>query len=55
MTFGVDPGGKVTKAQMRSTLKKPAVSTCILRSVQGWQFPAPGGTGAVGTYTLSFQ
>jgi TonB family protein len=52
--FMVDPAGHVTKAQLQTSLKKPAVAACILRSVQGWLFPAQP-TGASGTYTLSFQ
>jgi hypothetical protein len=44
----------VTKAQLQTSLKKPAVAACILRSVQGWLFAAQP-TGASGTYTLSFQ
>ncbi|HEX3765303.1 MAG TPA: protein kinase [Kofleriaceae bacterium] len=53
--FSVEPTGKVSKAQLATTLGKPKVATCILRSVQNWQFPPPGDAGALGTYTLSFQ
>jgi TonB family protein len=53
--FSVDAAGKVSKAQLATTLRKPGVAACILRAVQGWQFPAPGEAGAQGTYTLSFQ
>jgi serine/threonine protein kinase len=53
--FIVDASGKVTKAQLASTVKKHKLAACILRSVQKWQFPKQGPTGAQGTYTLSFQ
>ena len=53
--FSVDPTGKVRQAQLATTLGKPRVAGCILRSVQNWQFPRPGEAGALGTYTLSFQ
>ena len=53
--FSVNPAGKVSKAQVATTLRKPSVSACILRSVQAWQFPPQADPGAVGTYTLSFQ
>jgi outer membrane biosynthesis protein TonB len=53
--FAVDPSGKVTKTQVSTTIKKPKVAACILRSVQGWRFPKQGASGAQGTYTLSFQ
>ena len=53
--FAVDAAGKVTKAQVATGIKKPKVSGCILRLVQGWHFPKQGPTGALGTYTLSFQ
>jgi TonB family protein len=53
--FTIDPGGKVTKAQVATALKKPKVSSCILREVQKWQFPKAGPAGAQGTYTVSFQ
>jgi TonB family protein len=53
--FWVDVAGKVTKAQLATTLRKPGVAACILRAVQTWQFPPQGDAGALGTYTLSFQ
>jgi serine/threonine protein kinase len=53
--FAVDASGKVTKAQVATGLKKPKVSGCILRLVQGWHFPKQGPGGAQGTYTISFQ
>ena len=53
--FIVDSSGKVTKAQLASAVKRPKLAACILRSVQKWQFPKQGPTGAQGTYTLSFQ
>jgi serine/threonine protein kinase len=53
--FAVDPGGKVTKAQVATGIKKPKVAACILRLLQGWRFPKQGPSGALGTYTLSFQ
>lgn len=51
----VDAGGKVSKAQLATAVKKHKLAACILRSVQKWQFPKQGPTGAQGTYTLSFQ
>jgi TonB family protein len=54
--FMVDANGKVTKAQIATALKKqPKLTACILRAVQKWQFGKQGPTGALGTYTLSFQ
>ena len=53
--FIVDGNGSVTKAQLASAVKKHKLAACILRSVQKWQFPRQGPTGAQGTYTLSFQ
>jgi hypothetical protein len=53
--FAIDAAGKVTKAQVQTAIKKPKVVACILRQVQGWQFPKQGVLGALGTYTLSFQ
>jgi serine/threonine protein kinase len=53
--FIVDGSGKVTKAQLATAVKKHKLAACILRSVQKWQFPRQGPTGAQGTYTLSFQ
>jgi TonB family protein len=53
--FMIDASGKVTKAQLATGLKKPKVTACILRAVQKWQFGKQGPTGALGTYTLSFQ
>jgi TonB family protein len=53
--FSVDPGGKVSKAQVATAIKKHKVSSCILGVVQKWQFPKPGPTGAKGAYTVSFQ
>ncbi len=52
--FSVDSTGKVSNAQVTTTPRKPRVATCILRSVQKWQFPRQGDAGAQGTYTLSF-
>jgi TonB family protein len=53
--FSVDAVGKVSKAQVATTLRKPGVAACILRAVQAWRFPLQGEAGAVGAYTLSFQ
>jgi TonB family protein len=53
--FALDATGKVTQAQVATTIKKPRVSTCILRLLQKWQFPRQGPAGALGTYTLVFQ
>jgi TonB family protein len=53
--FFVDGGGKVSKAQLAGAVKKYKLATCILRSVQKWQFPKQGPSGAQATYTLSFQ
>jgi TonB family protein len=53
--FTVDAAGKVTKAQVSTSLSKPKVAACVLRSVQKWQFPPQSSSGAQGTYTLSFQ
>ena len=53
--FFVDGGGKVSKAQLAGAVKKYKLAACILRSVQKWQFPRQGPSGAQGTYTLSLQ
>ncbi|HET7505434.1 MAG TPA: protein kinase [Kofleriaceae bacterium] len=53
--FAIDAAGKVTQAQVATTIKKPQVATCILRLLQKWQFPRQGSAGAQGTYTLLFQ
>jgi TonB family protein len=55
VNFAVDASGKVTKAQVATTIKKPKVTGCILRVIQGWRFPKQSAAGAQGTYTLSFQ
>jgi TonB family protein len=53
--FMIDANGKVSKAQVATSMKKPKVTACILRVLQKWQFPKQGPGGAQGTYTLSFQ
>jgi len=53
--FMIDATGKVSKAQVATTMKKPKLVACILRVLQKWQFPKQGPGGAQGTYTLSFQ
>ena len=55
MTFQIDAGGKVTKAQVSSTIKNPKVAACILRAVQSWTFPKPPTGAAKGTYSSVFQ
>jgi TonB family protein len=55
VSFAVDANGKVTRPQLRSSLKKHKVEACILQVVTKWRFPKPGPTGAQGAYTLSFQ
>jgi len=52
--FQVDAGGKVATAQLSSSIRKPLVAGCILRSVQHWSFPKTA-TGARGTYTIVYQ
>jgi TonB family protein len=53
--FSVDPAGKVSQAELVTTVRKPSVAACILRTVHAWQFPPQAEPGAVGTYTLSFR
>jgi TonB family protein len=55
VTFAVDATGKVTRPQLKSSLRKHKVEACILQVVARWRFPRPGPTGAQGAYTLSFQ
>jgi eukaryotic-like serine/threonine-protein kinase len=55
VSFSVDANGKVTRPQLRSSLKKHKVEACILQVVNKWRFPKPGPTGAQGAHTLSFQ
>ena len=53
--FMIDMGGKVSKAQVATSLKKPKFIACILRVLQKFQFPKQPPGGAQATYTLSFQ
>ncbi|MBL0215728.1 MAG: TonB family protein [Myxococcales bacterium] len=53
--FEVNAAGRVVKSQVASSLKNSRVSGCILRTVQGWQFPKPPSGAAEGTYTMSYQ
>jgi len=53
--FMIDANGKVSKAQVSTSMKKPKFVGCILRVLQTFQFPKQGPGGAQGTYTLSFQ
>src|SRR5206468_4198840 len=53
--FEIDASGRVVKSQVSSTLGKPKVAGCILRTVQSWTFPKPGTGGATGVYAASFQ
>jgi TonB family protein len=53
--FMIDATGKVSKAQVATSLKKPKFIACLLRVLQKFQFPKQGPGGAQGTYTLSFQ
>jgi serine/threonine protein kinase len=53
--FMIDSSGKVSKAQVATSLKKPKFIACILRALYKFQFPKQGLGGAQGTYTLSFQ
>ncbi len=53
--FEINAAGRVVKSQVASTIKNPKVSGCILRVIQGWQFPKPPATGAEGTYSMSYQ
>jgi len=53
--FMIDTAGKVTNAQVATSMKKPKFIACILRVLQKFQFPKQPPGGAQGTYTLSFQ
>ncbi len=53
--FEVNAAGRVVKSQVASSLKNSRVTGCILRTVQGWQFPKPPSGAAEGTYTMSYQ
>ncbi len=53
--FQINAAGRVVKSQVSSTAKNPKVSGCILRVIQGWQFPKPPASGAEGTYSMSYQ
>jgi serine/threonine-protein kinase len=53
--FMVDASGKVIKSQVSSSLHKPLIEACFLRSLQHWKFPAQAGPGVTGVYNLSFQ
>ena len=53
--FMIDTAGKVTNAQVATSMKKPKFIACILRVLQKFQFPKQPRGGAQGTYTLSFQ
>jgi serine/threonine protein kinase len=53
--FAIDQNGVVTKSQISSSLKKPIIEGCILRSLQRWRFPKQTQPGVRGLYTLVFQ
>ena len=53
--FMIDANGKVSKAQVATSMKKPKFVGCLLRVLQKFQFPKQGPGGAQATYTLSFQ
>jgi TonB family protein len=53
--FMIDANGKVSKAQVATSMKKPKFVACLLRVLQKFQFPKQGPGGAQATYTLSFQ
>lgn len=53
--FQINAAGRVVKSQVSSTAKNPKVSGCILKVIQGWQFPKPPASGAEGTYSMSYQ
>ena len=36
----VDAGGKVHRVQVQSNLKDPLVAACVVKSANGWRFPA---------------
>jgi outer membrane biosynthesis protein TonB len=55
VSFEINAGGRVTKAQVSSTLKSPKIAACILRAVQTWQFPKPPTGAAKGVYSLAYQ
>jgi outer membrane biosynthesis protein TonB len=55
VTFAVDTSGKVTKAVAGTGINQPKITACILRAIQGWQFPRQAAISTQGTYTLSFQ
>jgi hypothetical protein len=53
--FQIDANGSVIKSQISSSLRKPIIEGCILRSIQRWKFPKQGQPGVRGVYSLSFQ
>jgi len=50
----VDNAGKVHHIQVQSTLKDPLVAACVVKSANGWKFPARSGNGDVATVTYPF-
>ena len=55
ISFEINGAGKVTKAQMSSTIKNTKVAVCILTAVRSWQFPKPPSGAAKGVYTITYQ
>ncbi len=53
--FQVAADGRVSQSALHTTVRKPAVSGCILNVVQSWRFPKPATGSATGVYTISFQ
>ncbi len=55
ISFQIDANGKVVKSQLASSIKNPKVAGCILKAVQGWQFPKPPSGSAKGVYSINYQ
>jgi serine/threonine-protein kinase len=43
LQLAVEPGGKVARAQVQSTLNAPLVAACIAKAASSWRFPARPG------------
>ena len=53
--FQVDADGRVSQSALHSTVRRPAVSGCILNVVKAWRFSKQPTGSATGVYTISFQ
>jgi outer membrane biosynthesis protein TonB len=52
----VEANGKVTRAQVQSTLNAPLVAACVVRAANAWSFPSrSGGEAATVAYPFTIN